>query len=108
MYLYNITFIMAHTEQERFLSWMRESALPVLFNSESSAKNPRLQTVVEAGGEKPGPDHGLSIALQAEFDSEVKAQEWHDTLLPRALQDFHAKFAPHAAFFITLLETLPL
>lgn len=108
MYLYNITFIMAHTERERFLSWMRESALPVLFHPESSAKNPRLQTVVEAGGDKPDPDHGLSIALQAEFDTEETAHVWHDTLLPQALKDFHLKFAPHAVFFITLLETLSL
>ena len=42
------------------------------FPAEGSACNPRLQTVVEAGGEKPGPEHGLSIALQAEFCTEKR------------------------------------
>lgn len=108
MYIYNITFVMMPSREEEFLAWMRGDALAALFNQETTARNPRLQTVVEAGGEKPSADHGLSIALQAEFDSEESAHEWNDTALPPVLGDFTAKFGPHAAFFTTLLTVIPL
>lgn len=106
MYIYNITFVIAPYMKENFLGWIRTEALPLLFPSEGSACNPRLQTVVEAGGEKPGPEHGLSIALQAEFYTEKEAHDWHDIRLPEVLGRFNAKFGPHAAFFITLMEVL--
>lgn len=108
MYICNITFIIAPEERDRFLSWMRGSTSQTLFAGESPARNPRLQTVIEAGGEKPDPEHGLSIALSAEFETEMMAHEWHDTVLPGVLGDFHSEFAPQAAFFITLLEILSL
>jgi hypothetical protein len=108
MFICNTTFVMAPEKEQEFLAWMRGEAAPKLFGENSPAKNPRLQTVVEAGGEAPGPDHGLSIALQAEFVSKVMAHTWHDTVLLPVLGDYHKKFGPHAIFFVTLLETLPL
>ncbi len=108
MYLYNITFVLAPDAGERFLDWLRSSAMPAIMNTAYSAANPRLQTVVEAGGEKPGPEHGLSMALHVEFETEEKAHVWHDAVLPGVLGDFNRNFGPHAAFFITLLKKLPL
>ncbi|MDE6443235.1 MAG: DUF4286 family protein [Muribaculaceae bacterium] len=108
MYIYNVTFVMMPDREEEFLNWMRGSALAMLFNQESTARNPRLQTVVEAGGEKPSADHGLSIALQGEFDTEESAHEWNDNTLPPVLGEFTSKFGPHAAFFTTLLTVIPL
>lgn len=107
-FVYNTTFVIARGQESRLLSWLRSEAVPRLFAACSGAVSPRLQTVVEAGGEKPGPDHGVSIALQAEFDSEVAAHRWNDEVLLPVLGDFHAKFGPHALFFTTLLEILPL
>ena len=108
MVIYNITFVIEPERQQEFLDWMRGEALSNLFNSESAAANPRLQTVVEAGGKKPDADHGLSIALQAEFDTIVAAHGWEDTVLPPVLGSFTEKFGPHALYFVTLLEVLPL
>ena len=107
-FAYNVTFVTAPENKVKFLEWLTSEAVPVLFAGDSGARNPRLQTVVEAGGEKPGPEHGLSIALQGEFESEAKARAWHDEMLPPVLGDFHAKFGPHALYFITLLEIMPL
>lgn len=104
----NITFVMAHGQEARFLKWMREEAAGVMFLSEMAECNPRLHTVLEAGGEKPGPDHGLSIALQLDFATEEAAHSWHDNALPPVLRDYHQKFGPHALFFITLLKQEPL
>lgn len=101
----NVTFVMAHEQQGRFLKWMKEECLPLLFGDGSTGHAPRLQTVVEAGGEKPGPEHGLSIALQADFRSEEAAHDWNNSNLPEALKAFHANFGPHALFFVTLLES---
>ncbi len=108
MVIYNITFVILPSAREQFLEWMRGEAIAALFNPQSVARNPRLQTVVEAGGEKPGEDHGLSIALQAEFENVEAAHEWHDTTLPPVLGAFTTKFGPHALFFNTLLEVIPL
>lgn len=108
MVIYNITFVILPSSREKFLDWMRGKAIPALFNAHSAASNPRLQTVAEAGGEKPGEDHGLSIALQAEFPDVEMAHEWHDTVLPAVLGDFTTGFGPHALFFTTLLEVIPL
>lgn len=106
MYVYNITFVLEHERRGVFLDWIRESALPRLFGDGSQARDPRLLSVAETGGEKHGPEHGLSIALQAEFDSEEKAHDWHDNILPAVLADFHRKFGPHAAYFATLLSVI--
>lgn len=108
MVVYNITFVIDPSREEEFLNWMRSEAIGKLFNQDSLAANPRLQTVIEAGGHKPAPDHGLSIALQAEFDSAEHAHAWNDTTLPPVLGDFTAKFGPHALFFATLLDIIPL
>lgn len=107
-YIYNITFVAAPSQEVDFMKWLRSEALPKLFNAESPAREPRIQTVIEAGGEKPGPDHGISVALQAQFYSEQEAHAWNDNILPGALAGFHKQFGPHAAFFVTLLQTLPL
>lgn len=107
-YVYNITFVMLPNEGERFLTWMRSEAVPRLFGESSKALEPRVQTVIEAGGEKPAADHGLSIALQAMFSSKEEAYEWHDSSLPAVLGEFTSKFGPNALFFTTLLEVFPL
>ena len=107
-YSLNITFVMAPSEQNRFLSWMRAHALPLLFFEGSPARSPRLQQVVEVGGEAPAPDHGLSIALQSEFESVAAAHQWSDTVLAPVLGAFTREFGPHAAFFSTMLENLDL
>lgn len=108
MVIYNITFVIEPQRSREFLEWMRGEAISKLFNSESDARNPRLQTVIEAGGKKPEADHGLSIALQAEFATALEAHDWDDRILPPVLGDFTMKFGPHALFFATLLEVLPL
>lgn len=108
MVVYNITFVIEPKNEQEFLSWMRSEAIAKLFTPEGEARNPRLQTVVEAGGNKPDADHGFSIALQAEFDSADHAHRWNDDVLPPVLGDFTVKFGPHALYFATLLEILPL
>lgn len=106
--VYNITFVIAHDRKALFLEWLRGEAVAALFGEAGGAVNPRIHTVVEAGGEKPGPEHGLSIALQAEFESEEVAHRWNDEVLPSVLAGFNRKFGPNALFFTTLLEVIPL
>lgn len=108
MVVYNITFVIDPLKEKEFLDWMRSSALPRLFQETGKARNPRLQTVIEAGGRKPEPEHGMSIALQAEFDSEEDAHEWDDKVLPGVAGEFMENFNPHALYFATLLEIIPL
>ena len=108
MYTYNITFIVAPDKRVVLLDYIRKNLLPVLFSDETPARNPELKMVVEAGGEKPGPDHGLSIALAATLPTEETAHLWNDHILIPALGDFHLKFGDQALFFVTLLENLSL
>ena len=104
----NITFVMLPDQRDRFLEWMRGKALAALFNPQTAAKSPRLQQVAEVGGEAPGPEHGLSIALQAEFKSAEEAHQWSDSVLAPVLGEYTREFGPHALFFTTLLEIIPL
>lgn len=106
--VYNITFVISPDRESDFIGWLRSEAVPILFASDAGAVNPRLHTVIEVGGEKPGPEHGLSMALQAEFDSEESAGRWNDEVLPSVLRDFHSSFGPHALFFTTLLQVVGL
>lgn len=108
MYTYNITFVVAQEKEEELLNYIRHDLLEKLFNSESPARNPELKKVIEAGGEKPGPDHGLSIALSATFENEETAHLWNDHILLPALGPWHEKFGAHALFFVTFLENLDL
>lgn len=106
MYLYNITFVMAREQGHRFIDWISTHAVPALFGEGSAAVSYRMQEVVESGGEKPGPEHGLSMALQAEFNSEEDAHDWNDRLLPAVLGEYHRQFGPHVAFFTTLMKVV--
>ena len=106
MYSYNVTFVMEPSREKELLDYINGELRDKLFNAESPAMSPHLKKVVEAGGEKPGPDHGLSLALSADFETEEKAHLWNDHVLVPALGDFHLKFGQHALFFVTLLENL--
>ncbi|MCH5235933.1 MAG: DUF4286 family protein [Muribaculaceae bacterium] len=106
MYTYNITFVVAPEKEPELLAYLREELILKIFNKDSGATKPELKKVVETGGEKPGPEHGLSIALAANLPSEEAAHHWNDhTLLPE-LNNFHLKFKDQALFFVTLLENL--
>ena len=107
-YSYNITFVVSPSSEGLFLDWARSNLLTMLFNSESPARNAALRKIIEAGGKKPDDDHGVSIALHSEFDTEKNAREWHDAFLAPALGKFTATFGPDAVFFVTLLENIPL
>ena len=106
MYAYNITFVVDPSKENEIIRYINDDLRPKLFGPESPASNPELKKVVEAGGEKPGPDHGLSLALSASFETEESAHLWNDHILLPVLGDFHLKFGQHALFFITLLEIL--
>ena len=108
MYIYNITFIIAPSARRSVLEWLRSVAVPALFGEGSQGRNPRLQTVSEAGGEAPDPEQGLSIALQGEFAAAEEAKSWAMETLPPVLDDFLMKFGPDALYFPTLLEVIPL
>ena len=105
MHTYNVTFVMSPQVETTFLAWLHgEQALSNL-RSDSTVAALRLQKVVEVSGKIPGPDHGLSIALQADFESKEAADKWGEDALPTLLGEFMAKFGPSAAYFTTLLET---
>lgn len=103
MYTYNITFVMSPHVEEDFKSWLKSEAISA--NLTLLTSRSRLQKVVEIGGEKPGSDHGLSIALQIDFQSKEEADKWNTAALPTLLRQFMEKFGPSTAYFTTLLET---
>ena len=107
-FIYNITFVIAPDSEGLFVEWVRNKLLADLFNPESPATNPAVCKVIEAGGEQPGEDHGVSIAVSAEFDFEDDARRWHDIFLAPALGRFTSTFGPDAAYFVTLLKSLAL
>ena len=108
MYSYNITFIVEPNQEERLLNYIRCDLTDRLFPIQSTAEGIVLQKVVEVGGEKPGNEDALSIAMAVSFPTEEDAYHWHDhTLLP-ALADFQNIFGNNSLFFITLLEKIPL
>lgn len=95
---------MASHVEEEFKAWLSHEMPPAI--SAAGATGSRLQKVVEIGGEKPSADHGLSIALQADFPSKGDACRWEEATLPQLLGKFMAKFGPEAAYFTTLLESV--
>ena len=107
-YVYNITFVIEPSLEEKLIRFLKDRLIPKLFGEGSSATNPTLRKVMEVGGEKPGPDHGLSMALSADFNSEKEAHQWHDNILAQTLGEFTKEFANEGVFFVTLLEEISL
>lgn len=108
MYTCNITFVVSPDKENELLNYIRGTLIPVLFSEDTPARSPELKKLIEAGGEIPGEDHGLSIALSGVLPTEETAHLWHDhTLLP-ALSDFYQQFGTHALYFVTLLLNLSL
>lgn len=105
-YIYNITFVCAPHREKNLLEYLKQEFLPEVTADGYSDLNLQLRKVVEVGGEKPEPDHGVSIALSAEFDCKANGLKWHDSVLTKALADFQNKFRQEALYFITLLEDL--
>lgn len=106
MFTYNITFVTSPDMEEKMVVYLKNTFLPQVINSRSEARHPELKKIVEAGGEKPDPEHGVSVALSATFPSKEAAHKWHDDILLPALGEFHSAFGTHAVFFITLLEKI--
>lgn len=105
MVTYNITFIVEPSQEDKLIKYLKEDLIPEIITF-PEISSPSIRKVIEAGGEKPSEDHGLSIALSIDLPSEEKAHLWHDhTLLPN-LNNFQNKFGNQALFFITLLENL--
>lgn len=107
-FTYNITFVTSSDMEERLLSYLRDSLVPVLFKEGSLGCHPELKKVIEAGGENPGEDRGVSLALSAIFPSEDAARLWHQNTLMPSLGSFASTFGMNALFFITLLENIPI
>ena len=105
-FTYNITFVVAPESERELIDYIKSELMPVIFNPDTDALNPELKKIIEAGGEKPGPEYGISIALAASFNSEERAHLWNDHVLLPSLESFHEKFGERALFFITLLQNL--
>ena len=103
-YSYNITFVVAPQEEARLLHYLHGQLIPELEKGENAPQNPDLKKVIEIGGEKPDPEHGLSVALSVGFDSEEKARTWYADVLLAALTSFHEEFGDQGMYFITMLE----
>lgn len=101
---------MSPSVETQFKAWLKATASPVIAdNRQPSTENvkptTRIQKVVEIGGETPGSDHGLSIALQIDFPDKATADNWTADNLPAILGSFMGQFGPNAAFLTTLLES---
>lgn len=105
-YTYNLTFVMAPEMETPFLRWMRTEGVHLLFPHDFLQHHPRLQRVVEVGGESPSPEQGLSIALQGEFHTVEDAHRWHDERVAQLVESYYALFKQHPLFFSTLLENV--
>ncbi|MCH5229648.1 MAG: DUF4286 family protein [Muribaculaceae bacterium] len=106
MFTYNITFIVAPDKEQELIDYLKTDILPKVTDPNVSNNNISIKKLIEAGGEKPTPDHGLSIAMAMDFLSEDNAVLWHDNVLLPALQDFNCRFGKEAIFFITLLQKI--
>ena len=106
MFVYNITFVVSPETETELIDYIVKNLVPALLKPDSKASDPRLKRLVEAGGEKTGPDHGTSLALSIEFPSEKDAHTCFNRIIVPALGDFHKKFGEHALFFVTLLENI--
>lgn len=94
---------MSPNVETQFKDWLNAS-----LSSLNASLPTRMQKVVEIGGEIPGPDHGLSIALQVDFPDKDAADNWEDSNLHNIAGAFMAQFGPSAAYFTTLLEAVTL
>lgn len=90
------------------MEYLKTDLLPAICGPETKTHNPELKKVMEAGGEKPSPDQGISIALSLSFTTEKEARAWHDRVLAVSLSDFQERFSLNALYFITFLKTLNL
>ena len=106
-YICNVTFAVEPGEREMLLEWLRNTALPILFNDSSPARNAALRELVEIGGNRPPADHAATVALLASFSNMDEAHGWQENQLMEAGGSFQTEF-PQGIFFVTLLEDLPL
>lgn len=106
MFTYNITFIVAPELEAELLNFIRKDLVPKILGEDLASHRVSLKKLMEYGGEKPGVDEGLSIALAVDFPSEESAHLWNDHILLPALGGFTEKFETRGVFFITLLENL--
>ena len=106
MFTYNVTFVVSPAQEKSLINYLKQEVIPEIVSPELPELNIELKKVVEAGGVKPGPEHGLSIAMSASFDTEEIAHLWHDHTLIPCLDEFQKKFGDQSIFFITLLEKI--
>lgn len=109
MFIYNVTFMVDNSIKNDFLLWMRSSALPMLVNAESPAREPRLTLVAEVPGDPEFAKQACSFAFQAEFPDMPTAKKWAEIYLMPVLGNYTEKFgAERALSFTTILENVEL
>lgn len=102
----NITFIIEPGKETELLNFIRHKMIPSVFPDNSGDRNVQIKKLVEVGGKAPEPDHGLSIALSADFPTRKEVRDWEKDYLTPALKEFYAEFGSEALYFVTLLENL--
>ena len=105
-YTYNITFVVLPHEEKELVRFLREELIPEVFNDNDNSHHVEIRKVIETGGERLDPNHGVSIALAGTFHSEEAARLWRDNKFLPAVSNFNLRFGNEAVYFMTLLENL--
>ena len=105
-YIYNVTFVASPEREPDLLNYLTGTLVPRVTENMGGANDLHLRKVMEIGGETPPPDHGVSIALSAVFNSKDEANAWKVSILEPALNDFCIRFGHESLYFVTLLEEI--
>lgn len=105
-FTYNITFVVSPEREEEFIKFIKDRLFNVLKEKAERSENISLKKVEEAGGEKPDPQHGTSIALSISFPEIESAYHWRETRMAEALSLILSTYGQEVLYFDTLLRDL--
>lgn len=102
----NVTFVCDREKEGLLVTYLRNELIPSVFQGNHCDCPFSLKKIVEIGGEDLPADHGLSVALSADFLTREIAHQWLDDLFYPAMESFQDIFGREAVYFVTLLERI--
>lgn len=103
MLIYNITFIIEHSQAQAFHNWLTSEGLTA-FRQDTDFSEATLMRIVD-----PANEEGESLALQFRTEYTVEMLRDKETsILPSVLSKWCAEWHRHLVYFATVMQPIAL
>lgn len=100
MYIFNLTFLVAESSADKWLTWVKSTHIPFMLSS-NLLSNPQLVKVLNNQGQD-----GTSYSVQFHAATMSDLEDWNQRYAHELQQQCTDNFGEEVLFFSTVLELM--